>query len=161
MFFSQKVLKFERCGDGKLLVFSNPAPDTWPPVCGGAGPPWRPDEPAGRVGRGQGAGPGLLPGEVTQLCPFFTCHPKINPSTGGQYIIQHCLKLSKTKFTIIFLFVCVSDDSIILCAGSPTVRAPAWSPYYATTPPSDAMVHCFAMVHGAFLHHVMAWCMVH
>jgi len=25
MFFSRKVLKFERCGDGKLLVFSNPA----------------------------------------------------------------------------------------------------------------------------------------
>ena len=24
MFFSRKVLRFERCGEGKLLVFSNP-----------------------------------------------------------------------------------------------------------------------------------------
>ena len=33
MFFSRKVLKFERCGNGKLLVFSNPgleAPDEAP-----------------------------------------------------------------------------------------------------------------------------------
>ena len=31
MFFSRKVLKFERCGDGKLLVFSNPASPPPPP----------------------------------------------------------------------------------------------------------------------------------